>query len=303
MAMIGRNSGRKPPEMERTACHGPGGRMGTDQPGRGGPADLCFRCLASLEADRIDDAKRLASRIDDPSLRTLAEDQIRFVLQIKACLANGDKDQARRLSRCLIGGLNPKDEAALGNRPVHRTRPTPPSRQGVKKPSPAEEASRPQPDSIEFPIHIRAIVDQLMQRVGRSRAGGRPTEFSPAVLLQLGWIAHRAWRRSLAGTGFSPLRADATEIRVAGACLRQRIDRGGGGISLEDLAGELGLSQGGIRQAARNLRQFLLRGSGWRMVGDAKTGFAIEPDDADILPTDRSHGAGGGDSGQPKRLP
>jgi hypothetical protein len=106
----------------------------------------------------------------------------------------------------------------------------------------------------------------------------RRPDFSPAVLLELGLIAKRAWRRPGVGKNFSQLRANPTEIRIVGACLHQRIEKGGGRLSGEDLSRKMGLSQTSVANAVRNLRQFLLRGSGWRMVGDMKTGFALEPE-------------------------
>jgi hypothetical protein len=132
--------------------------------------------------------------------------------------------------------------------------------------------------------------------MGRARAGKRHPAFSPAVLLHLGRIACRAWLRRGGGTGLSPLRASATENRIAGACIRQRIEGGGGRLSSEDLSRELGLGPVRVAAGVRNLRQFLLRGSGWSLVGDAKTGFALEPEDFDILPaslTDGQHHAKG----------
>jgi hypothetical protein len=290
---ISRISRSKPPEMKTTDYHQQGRRMEADKSGPCDNADLYAQCLASIEADQIDSAKRQARRIEAVALQTIAQDQIRFVLEIKVCLANGDQDQARRLSQSLIGGIKRKYEVALGNRPVSRTWPPPSSRSGAKKPCAGKEDHRPRPDFTDFPPEIRSSLIQLMERIGRARLGGRHLEFSPAVLLQLGWIAHRAWRRSSTGRKFSPFRADASEIRVTGACLRQRIERDDGRLSIEDLSRELGLSQGRICRAVRDLRQFLLRESGWRMVGDAKTGFALEPEDPNILPADLLHDAGG----------
>jgi hypothetical protein len=216
--------------------------MGTDEPRQAANIDLSSRCLASLEADQIASAQRQARRIEDAALRAIAEDQIRLVLDIKACLVNGDVEQAGKLSQARIGGIQRKSQAALENRPVHRNRP-PPSRVKAKKPSAGKEGRHPQPDFTDFPAEIRKILHQLTQRIGRARVGSPHPEFSPAVLLQLAWIAYRAWRRSNPGKTFSPIRADASEIRVVGACLRQRIERGGGRLSIEELSGELGLGQ------------------------------------------------------------
>ncbi len=261
--------------------------MEIDDPGRGADTALYTRCLAFLEADQIGTAERQARRIEGSTLRTIAQDQIRFVLEIKACLASGDKDQARRLCHCLIGGIKRTYEAALGIRPIGRTPPPHSLRPGAKKPS-GKEGLRQQLDTTDFPPEIRSIVSELTHCIERARGGEHRPAFSLAVMLQLGWIAHRAWRRSRPNTRYSPFRADASEIRIAGACLRQRIERGGGPLSIEALSAELGVGEGCIRTAARNLRQFLLRGSGWRMVGDAKTGLALELQAPDILPDDRS---------------
>jgi hypothetical protein len=133
-------------------------------------------------------------------------------------------------------------------------------------------------DLTGLPPGLRGIVEQLAQVIGRARAGDRQPDFSPAVLLELGRIAHRAWRRSGVDKSFSPLRADATEIRIVGACLRQRIEKDGGRLSGEDLSRKIGLSRARVGTGVRNLQHFLLQGSRWRMVGDAKTGFALEPE-------------------------
>jgi hypothetical protein len=133
----------------------------------------------------------------------------------------------------------------------------------------------------------------MTQQIERARAGERHPALSPAVLLHLGRIACRAWRRRGGGTGLSPLRASATEIRLAGAFLRRRIEGGGGWLSSEDLSRETGLSRGCVAVGVRNLRQYLLRGSGWRMVGDASTGFVFEPEDSDSFRADPSQGADG----------
>ena len=141
---------------------------------------------------------------------------------------------------------------------------------------------RPQLDLTGLPPCLQGIVIQLAQIIGRARTGDRQPDFSPAVLLELGRIAHRAWRRSSVGKAFSPLRADPTEIRIVGACLRQRIEKDGGRLSGEDLSRKMGLSRACVDKAVRNLRLFLLQGSKWRMVGDAKTGFALEPEVPDL---------------------
>jgi hypothetical protein len=129
-----------------------------------------------------------------------------------------------------------------------------------------------------------------MQIINRACTGGRHPAISPAVLLHLGWIARRTWQRWCGAQTFSPFRANALEIRITGACLRQRIEEGGGRLSSEDLSRELGLGPVRVAAGVRNLQQFLLRGSGWRMVGDAKTGLAIEPEDLDNLPASLTGG-------------
>jgi hypothetical protein len=244
--------------------------MVTDKSGRGDNTDLYLRCLASIEADQIARAKRQARRIEDVTIRRVAHDQIRLVLEIKAYLAEGDEERARRLTRSLIGGIRQKYETALGIRPDRRARP--------------RSARRSRPDLTSFPPDIRDSIEHLTRILERARAGERDLDFSPAVLLHLGWIARRAWRRWSGGQGCSPLRASASEIRITAACLRQRIEAGGGRLTGEDLSRETGLRRGYVLAGARNLRLFLLRGSGWRMVGDAKTGFELVPEDPDILP-------------------
>jgi len=79
--------------------------MGTDERPQAANIDLYSRCLAFIEADQIAGARRQARRIEDAALRAIAEGQIRLVLDIKACLVNGDVEQARKLSRALIGGI------------------------------------------------------------------------------------------------------------------------------------------------------------------------------------------------------
>jgi hypothetical protein len=232
--------------------------------------DPFSRCLAYLVADQIAKAERQARRIEDAASRRVAQDQIRFVLEIKAYLAEGDEERARRLTRSLIGGIRQKYETALGIRPDRRARP--------------RSARRSRPDLTSFPPDIRDSIEQLTRILERARAGKRATDFSPAVLLHLGWIAHRAWRRWSVGQRISPLRASASEIRITAACLRRRIEEGGGRLTAEDLSRETGLSRMYVMAVAKNLRLFLLRGSGWRMVGDAKTGFELVPEDPDILP-------------------
>jgi hypothetical protein len=111
---------RKPPENASTARQQRGRRVEADEPRRGSDTDLYIRCLASIEADEVTGAKRQALHIEDATLRTIAEDQIRFVLEIKACLARGDKDQARKLRRSVIGGIRRTYEAPLEDRPVGR---------------------------------------------------------------------------------------------------------------------------------------------------------------------------------------
>jgi hypothetical protein len=254
------------------------------------------RCLAYIEDDQITRAKRQARRIESAAIRAIAQDQIRFVQKIKTYLANGDKDRARRLTRSLIGGLKLKYETALGIHPIPSAQPLSSSRPPEAKPAVAGEDSGPQPDLANFPPDIRDTLKQLVQIIERAPTRDPPPAFSPVVLLHLGWIARRTWRRWCGGQTFSPIRANASEIRITGACLRQRIEGGGGRLSSEDLSRELGLGPVRVAVGVRNLRQFLLRGSGWSMVGDAKTGFALEPEDLDSLPaslTDGQHRAVG----------
>jgi hypothetical protein len=245
--------------------------------------DAHARCLTYLEDDQIIRAQRQARRIKYAAIRAIAQDQIRFVLKIKTYLANGNQDQARRLTRSLIGGLKLKYQTALGIHPIPGTQPPSSSQPPEEKPAVGGGDSGPQPALASFPPDIRDTLKQLMQIIGRARAGDRHPAFSPAVLLHLGWIARRAWQRWSGDKTLSPFRADALEIRLTGACLRQRIEEGGGWLSSEDLSREMGLSPARVAVGVRNLRQFLLRGSGWRMVGGAKIGFALEPEDLDIL--------------------
>ena len=254
------------------------------------------RCLAYIEDDQITRAKRQARRIEYAAIRAIDQDQIRFVLKIKTYLANGNKDRARRLTRSLIGGLKLKYETALGIHPIPSTQPLSSSRPPEEKPAAGGEDSGPQPDLTNFPPDIRDTLKQLMQIIDRAPTRGWHPAFSPTVLLHLGWIARHTWQRWGGDKTFSPFRANAVEIRITGACLRQRIEEGGGRLSSEDLSRELGLSPVRVAAGVKNLRQFLLRGSGWRMVGDAKTGFALEPEDLDIFPaslTDGQHRAVG----------
>jgi len=257
--------------------------METTRPSRSVDLTVYTRCLASIERGRIALAKRQARRIERPAIRAIARDQIRFALKIQTYLDDGDTERARRLTRSLIGGVRLKYETALGILPIPRPGALACSRWGGVKPAAAEDG-RPSPDLTDLPPEIRDALKQLTQQMGRARAGERHPAFTPAVLLHLGRIACRSWLRRGGGTGLSPLRASATEIRIAGACLRRRIEGDGGRLSSEVLSRELGLGPVLVAAGVRNLRQFLLRGSGWRMVGDAKTGFALEPEDLDILP-------------------
>jgi hypothetical protein len=269
--------------------------METTRPSRSVDLTVYTRCLASIERGRIALATRQARRIERPAVRAIARDQIRFALRIQTYLADGDTERARRLTRSLIGGVKLKYETALGILPIPRAGAPASSRPGGATPA-AEGDSRPPLDLIDFPPDIRDALEQLTRQIERVRAGERHPAFSPAVLLHLGRIACRAWLRRGGGKGLSPLRASATEIRIAGACICQRIEGDGGRLSSEDLSRELGLSPTRVAAGVRNLRQFLLRGSGWSMVGDAKTGFALEPEDLDILPaslTDGQHRAAG----------
>jgi hypothetical protein len=256
--------------------------MATDRTSRGVDTDPYTRCLAHIEDDQIVLAERQACRIKHAAIRAIAQDQIRFVLEIKTHLANGNKDRARSLIQSLIGGIKRKYETALGIHPIPRTRPPSSSRPPEEKPAAGGGDGRPPPDLNNFPPDIRGALKQLTQIIGRARAGERRPDFSPAVLLHLGWIARRVWQRRGGSKTFSPFRADATEIRITGACLRQRIEEGGRRLSSENLSRETGLSRACVAIGVRNLRQFLLQGSGWRMVGDAKAGFALEPEDPNI---------------------
>jgi hypothetical protein len=267
--------------------------METTQPSRSVDLTAYTRCLASIERGQIALAKRQAHRIERPAIRAIARDQIRFALRIQTYLADGDTERARRLTRSLIGGVKLKYETALGILPIPQTGPPASSRPGGAKPAATAEDGRPAPNLTDLPPDIRDALKQLTQRVDRARAGERHPAFSPAVLRHLGRIACRAWLRRGGGQGFSRLRASATEIRISGACLRQRIEDGGGRLSGEDLSQETGVSRGCVAVGVRNLRQFLLRGSGWTMVGDASTGFAFEPEDSDSFRADPSQDADG----------
>jgi hypothetical protein len=267
--------------------------METTQPNRSADLTAYTRCLASIERGRIARAKRQARRIERPAIRAIARDQIRFALKIQTYLADGDTERARRLTRSLIGGVKLKYETALGILPMPRTGATASSRPGGVRPAAAAEVGRPAPDLTELQPDIRDALELLTQQIERARAGERHPAFSRAVLLHLGRIACRAWRRRGGGTGLSPLRASATDIRLAGAFLRRRIEGGGGRLSSEDLSRETGLSRGCVAVGVRNLQQYLLRGSGWRMVGDASTGFVFEPEDPDCFRADPSQDADG----------
>jgi hypothetical protein len=161
------------------------------------------------------------------------------------------------------------------------------------KPAATAEVGGPAPDLTDLPPDIRGALEQLAQQIARARAGERHPALSPAVLRHLGEIACRAWLRRGGGTPLSPLRASATEIRIAGACLRRRIEGGGGRLSSEDLSRETGLSRACVAAGVKNLQQFLLRGSGWKMVGDVSRGFAFEPEDSDSFRADSSQDADG----------
>jgi hypothetical protein len=71
------------------------------------------------------------------------------------------------------------------------------------------------------------------------------------------------------------------------------LEQRGRRLSVEDLSADVGLNARHVAVCVRNLQQFLLRGSGWRMVEDAKTGVALEPEDRGVPPTCPSKGAGG----------
>jgi hypothetical protein len=256
--------------------------MGSDEPGQGVDIDLYTQCLASIEGGRIAFAKRQARGIESPAMRAIAQDQIRFVLKIKACLARGDRDRAVILVRSLIGGIRQKYEVALGIGPPPREEPPASLRSGGEEPPAGEAAGRGPPDLASFPPEIRGDLELLTLTIGRSRSGERPPDFPPEVLRQLGWIARRSWRRWGGAKGAYLLRASASEIRITGACLRRRFEGDGGRLSVEDLVRETGLSRTSVYFGVRNLRQFLLQGSGWRMVGDVKTGVALEPQDPDV---------------------
>src|SRR5262249_46289723 len=150
-------------------------------------------------------------------------------------------ERARRLTRSLIGGVRLKYETALGILPIPRTGAPASSQPRGVRPAAAAEVGRPAPHLTDLPPDVRDALQQLTQEIERARAGERHPAFSPAVLLHLARIACRAWLRRGGGTGLSPLRASATEIRIAGACIRQRIEGGGGRLSSEDLSRELDL--------------------------------------------------------------
>jgi hypothetical protein len=267
-------------------------QMKNKKPARGADTRLYFQCLASIEAERIAIARQQASRIEDAALRTIAEDQIRIVIEINECLAHGDTAEARRLSRSLIGGIRKKHESSLEDPSVSHIQPSS-SGTSENEPLATTGEDRPAPsDFADFPPEIRTTLGQLTQSLQRARMGRRDVDFSPAVLLQLGAIAHRAWGRPRFAQNLSPLRATATEIRIVGMCLRQRIEGDGRRLSIEDLSREGGLSRGSVCVAVRNLRQFLLRGSGWRMVGDTKSGFALEPEAPTAFLADQLHDTG-----------
>jgi hypothetical protein len=266
--------------------------MKTTRPSRSVDRTIYARCLASIERGQIALAKRQARRIERPAIRAIARDQIGFALEIQTYLADGDTERARRLTQSLIGGVRLKYETALGILPMPRTGAPSSSRPGGVNPA-VEEDIRPAPDLTDIPPDIRGALDQLAQQVARARAGERHPALSPAVLRHLGEIACRAWLRRGGGTPLSPLRASATEIRIAGACLHRRIEGGGGRISSEDLSRETGLSRGCVAVGVRNLQQFLLWGSGWKMVGDVSSGFAFEPEEHGIFPADPSQDVDG----------
>ncbi len=267
--------------------------METTKPSRSVDLTVYTRCLASIERGQIALARRLAHRIERPAIRAIARDQIRFAVKIQTYLADGDTERARRLTRSLIGGVKLKYETALGILPIPRTGAPASSRPGGVRPAAAAEVGRPAPDLTDLPPDIRDALKRLTQQIDRARAGERHPAFSAAVLLHLGRIACRAWLRRGGGTGLSPLRASATEIRLAGVCLRRRSEGGGGRLSSEDLSRETGVSRTCVAAGVKNLQQYLLRDSGWRMVGDARTGFAFEPEDSDSFRADPSQDADG----------
>jgi hypothetical protein len=267
--------------------------METTPPSRSVDLTVYTRCLASIERGRIARAKRQARRIQRPAIRAIARDQIRFALKIETYLADSDTERARRLTRSLIGGVKLKYETALGILPIPRTGAPASSQPGGVGPAAAAEVGGPAPDLTDLPPDIRDALERLTQQIDRARAGERHPAFPPAVLLHLGRIACRAWRRRGGGTGLSPLRASATEIRLAGAFLRRRIEDGGGRLSSEDLSRETGVSRASVAAGVRNLQLFLLRGSGWKMVGDVSSGFAFEPEEHGIFPADPSRDVNG----------
>jgi hypothetical protein len=267
--------------------------MEATKPSRSADLTVFTRCLVSIQRGRIALARRQAHRIERPAIRAIARDQIRFVVKIQTYLADGDTGRARRLTRSLIGGVKLKYETALGILAIPRTGAPASTWPGGVRPTAAAEVGGPALDLPDLPPDIRDALEQLMQQIERARAGERHPAFSPAVLLHLGRIACRAWLRRGGGTGLSPLRASATEIRLAGACLHRRIEGGGGRLSSEDLSRETGLSRGCVAGGVRNLQQYLLRGSGWRMVGDASTGFVFEPEDSDSVRADPSQDVDG----------
>jgi len=79
--------------------------METTKPSRRVDTAPYTRCLAYIERDQMARAKRQARRIEHGAIRAIAQDQIRFVLKIKAYLDNGNKERARRLTSSLIGPI------------------------------------------------------------------------------------------------------------------------------------------------------------------------------------------------------
>jgi hypothetical protein len=264
--------------------------MKTTRPSRSVDLTTYARCLASIERGQIALAKRQARGIGRPAIRAIARDQIGFALEIQTYLADGDTERARRLTESLIGGVRLKYETALGILRMPHTGAPASSRPGGVNPA-AEEDSRPAPDLTDLPPDIPGALEQLTKRIDRARTGERHPAFSSAVLLHLGRIACRAWLRRGGGAGLSPLRASATEIRITGACLRRRIEGGGARLSSQDLSRETGVSRACVAAGVKNLQQFLLRGSGWKLVGDASSGFVFEPEEHGIFPADPSQHA------------
>jgi hypothetical protein len=246
-------------------------------------ADPYSQCLAYLESDQILLAEQQVERIKDTSVRAIAEDQIRFVQQLKFHLRDGDTTRAKQLTRSLVEGVREKYEEIIRIHHVD-TAPSTKSLRTKGKGSHARVMSSLQRSKLmNMPLDLRKAIEQPVQ--GNNIA--RSLVFSDAVMLQLALIARRAWL--IRKNGRSKLRANITEIQITGILLGQRIERGGGRLSISMLADEVGVSHGFVGHGVRNLRLFLLKRSGWSIVGDNQSGWALEPDDDLVLPNLTSH--------------